>query len=193
MKSGYITPYWAELRGERYPVQPSEGDERGVWTLVCGTERLAVDVPEDLLAAVPAGESVTADFGSFTLTLCRAEDGRTRYRAAARGADGHEVTGPTETDDESACWGLLALLGDEQAPRACFFCRWSDVEPSTGWGHLGCAVAHAETYHRLATAAEPRRRKWGPQELLDWVDEWHTCERFDVRPPGYGYRGRPTP
>lgn len=191
MGAGYITPYFAELLGGRYLVRPAEGDEAGTWTLVCGTEHFPVDTPADLLAAAPPGTAVTADFGSFRLTLWSAEDGRPRYRAGVRARDGAEITGAVETDDERACWSLLAILGDERAPRACFFCRWSDVEPSTGWGHLGCAIEHAEAYHRVATEAEPRKRKWGTQGLLAWVDEWHACERFEVRPHDYGYRGRP--
>lgn len=193
MTPGYITPYWAELLGERCLVRPAEDHEDGTWTLVRGAELHPVDLPEDLLAGVQPGESVTADFGSFTLTMWLAEDGRPRFRAATRSSEGAEVMGPVETNDEQACWGLLATLGDEHSPRACFFCRWSDVEPSTGWGHLGCAVASADAYDQVATSPDARRRKWGSQGMLTWVDEWHHCERFEVRPHGYGYRGRPTP
>jgi hypothetical protein len=188
--AGYLTSYWVEIGGERALVRPSEGDEDGCFTLVLGARRIPVDVLADLLAAVIPGERVVADFGSFAIALRAGDDGKPRYQALSR-RNAEPVAGPVETDEELACWGLLAVLGDDRAPRACFFCRWSDVEPSTGWGHLGCAVDGAETYHAIATSPDPRRRKWGPQAMLRWVDEWHACERFEVRPLGYGYRGRP--
>jgi hypothetical protein len=147
------------------------------WAAIRG-RRYVVRAAED-------DEEGTADFGRFSLAMWTAEDGHPRYRAQAQ-----SVQGPVDEDEERACWGLLARLGDENAPRACFFCRWSDVEPSTGWGHLGCGVALAEDFHRRATSPDPRTRKWISCGL-DWVDEWHSCERFEVRPQGYGYRGRP--
>lgn len=188
---GYLTPYAVEIRGERFVVRPSESDEDGCFTLVHGDRRLPVDLLVDLLAAVDAGERVMADFGAWAIVLWRASDARPRYQARARSSEGVWIDGPVDDDEERACWALLARLGDDRAPRACFFCRWSDVEPSTGWGHLGCAVAYGKTYHEVATSPDPRRRKWGPQGLLAWVDEWHLCGRFEVRPVGYGYRGRP--
>ena len=184
----YITPFAAIIGGARFVVRASAGDEPGNFTLEHGDARIPVDHPSDLLAAAPAGERVTADYGAFTLTVWQGEDGRPRYRAAAQGKE------PAEDDDdeERACWRLLALLGDASAPRACFFCRWSEVEPSAGWGNLGCAVESATAYDAIARSTDSRRRKWGPQGLLEWVDEWAVCERFEVRPLGYGYRGRPT-
>ncbi len=164
----------------------SEGDESGRFTLVHGDELVPIDHPSDALALVEVGEVVAADFGRFELLMQKGEDGKTRYRASAEG-----VIGPEHEDEELACWGLLALLGDDHAPRACFFCRWSEVEPSSGWGNLGCAVAHREAYHRVATSSEARKRKWGASGLLRWVDEWFSCDAFEVRPVGYGYRGRP--
>jgi len=180
-----FTPYSAIIGGRRFTVRGALEDESGSFTLLFGEQRVHVDEPADLLSVVGPGEKVIADFGAFAITLWR--DGRVRYVAHADG-----VKGPECHDLELACWALLDMLGDEKAPRRCFFCRWSDVEPSTGWGNLGCAVERAQEYHQVATAPEPRRRKWGPQALFgDWVDEWYGCEKFEVRPRGYGYRGRP--
>jgi hypothetical protein len=184
--NAYI-PYRAIVRGTPHLVRPAVDEETGNYTLELGDARIHVDHPADLLAAVTDGEEVTADFETFSLTVRRAEDGRPRYRASAQG-----VTGPEDKDEEIACWRLLDLLGDENAPVACFFCLWSEVEPSTGWGNLGCAIKYADTYHDIATSTDTRRRKYGPSGMLDWVTEWHRCERFEVRPYGYGYRGRPT-
>lgn len=193
MPGRFETPFAAIVRGERCLVRQAEGDEEGNFTLVLGDARIAVDHPSDLVRAVPEGEAVVASFGPFELVMRRAEDGRCRYVARTPAKDGTLVTGPEDTDEEIALWRLLERLGDDQAPRACFFCRWSEVEPSTGWGNMGCAVRHADAYDAVATSTEPRRRKWGPQSMLSWVDEWQTCDRFEVRPVGYGYRGRPRP
>jgi hypothetical protein len=174
--------FHAIIGGARFVVRAAKDDEPGAFTLVLGEQLVAVHSPEDLLSVA---DRASCDFGAFSLTLWK-QDGRTRYRASSGG-----VAGPDAGDEERACWGLLDVLGDAKAPRACFFCRWSDVEPSTGWGNLGCAVKHAREYDEIATSADARRRKWGAQGLLDWVDEWFACDRFEVRPRGYGYRGRP--
>ena len=184
----YLLPYKALLRGRSYPVRPATAAEEGLFTLELDTTCVSIDEPSDLVAVVEQGAEATADFGAFLLVMWRAPDGRLRYRARTQ-----DVSGSASPDDETACWSLLDALGDARAPRACFFCRWSDVEPSTGWGHLGCAVDHSEDYHAVATSSDARRRKWGPQSLLTWVMEWHSCPRFEVRPLGYGYRGRPSP
>ena len=177
------TPFHAIVGGARFPVRAAVDGEPGNFTLVMGEQRFPIDHPAELLRAAQPGEKVVADFGRFSLTVWR--DERVWYRAAADGA-----VGPDDTDDERACWRLLDVLGEERAPHACFFCRWSEVEPSTGWGNLGCAVKHAAEYDAVATSSDARRRKWGAQALLEWVDEWFSCERFAVRPKGYGYRGR---
>ncbi|MBL8952329.1 MAG: hypothetical protein JNK82_16235 [Myxococcaceae bacterium] len=181
------TPFTAIIGGHRFTVRGATRDEPGNFTLCFGEQRVEVDDPEDLLAVVATGEEVIADFGRFALTLSRPAGGRVQYTAHAAG-----VKGPAADDVELACWGLLELLGDERAPRACFFCRWSEVEPSTGWGNLGCTVGSRAEYDRVATSPDARRRKWSSTALIqEWVDEWHGCAHFEVRPKGYGYRGRP--
>ncbi len=184
----YVLPYMVRIRDQQFLVRPSREQEDGNWTLEFGEQRVPIDLPDDLLGVAAGQESVFCEFGPFTLELRRGPDGRPLYRAHAQGACGQE-----DRDEERACWSLLDVLGDEKAPRACFFCRWSDVEPSTGWGHLGCALAHAKTYHEVATSNDPMRRKYSASSLLDWVAEWHCCAHFEVRPFGYGYRGRPRP
>ncbi len=179
------TPFAAIIGGRRFVVRGAQGDETGNFTLVFGEERVHVDDPADLLKVVTPGERVMVDFGAFGVTVWR--DAQVWYAAHAEG-----VKGPACPDLEAACWALLEVLGDTRAPHACFFCRWSDVEPSTGWGNLGCAVDRRADYDRVATSSDARTRKWGPQPLLlEWVDEWYGCGRFEVRPRRYGYRGRP--
>lgn len=182
----YLLPYRALLRGRAHPVRPATRDEEGLFILERDDERVSFDEPADLLSLVAHGEEVTADFDTFALVISRGSNGRPLYLARAQGVEGAQ-----SPDDELACWTLLDALGDARAPRACFFCRWSDVEPSSGWGNLGCAVAHADAYDAVATSSDARRRKWGHTAMLSWVMEWHSCERFEVRPYGYGYRGRP--
>lgn len=56
---------------------------------------------------------------------------------------------------------------------------------------LGCAAANRAQYHQIATSDDGRKRRSGVSLILHWVDEWHACDAFEVRPIGYGYRGRP--
>ena len=178
-------PFHAIIGGARFLVRKALDEEPGTWTLVLGEQLVDVDEPKDLLKVAAPGDRVSADFGAFSITMWRDAD-RTWYSAAAEG-----VAGAANTDLEEACWALLRELGDDRAPKACFFCKWSDVEPSTTWGNMGCAVANAAQYEEVATSSDGRRRKWGPQPLMSvWVDEWFACERFTVRPKGFGYRGR---
>jgi hypothetical protein len=72
----------------------------------------------------------------------------------------------------------------------CFFCRWSDVEASTGWGHLARFVEQGAEYDSYFAAG--KTPKWVASALRClWVDEWHSYERWVLRPKDYGYRGRP--
>jgi hypothetical protein len=85
------------------------------------------------------GALLTAHVERFHLHLYRGEDGRPRYSGAV-GA----IEGPDDCDDERAQWGLLDRLGDPPAPRACFVCRWSDVESGPGSSNLDCLHRHRE-------------------------------------------------
>lgn len=170
-------PYRAIVDGVTYEIRDKEWHYRG--TVV------EVDQPADFLTPLAPGVEVRLDFERFALHVGRDEDGKPRYRAIV----GDRV-GADSNDEERALWSLLTALGDDQAPRACFFCRWSDVEPSTGWGHLGCFAENKAVYASAAESDEPRRRKWVTSLGCSWVDEWDGCDEFEVRPLGYGYRGR---
>ncbi len=142
------------------------------------------------MAVVDPRRGVTLDFGRFALELRRV-DGRVRYRAAAV-AGGRRICTKEHLDEERALWELAARLPGDATPRACFFCRWSDVEPNTGWGNLACFVERADEYHQIATQGSARERKWVTAAIeRSWVDDWHSCARWEPRPVGYGYRGRP--
>jgi len=177
------------IDGHRLTVRVGTPDEAGAWMVDLPTGSQPIDSPEDLLRLVPAGARVTADFEHFQLHLRRGEDGRPRYTGAV-GA----IEGPEDRNDERALWALLDRLGDAQAPRACFFYRWSDVESGAGWGNLACLHRHREDYERyLERCAEPGgpRARWVTSAVPGaWVDEWWSCTDFTVRPPGHGYRGR---
>ncbi|MFO0602161.1 MAG: hypothetical protein U0324_03250 [Polyangiales bacterium] len=174
-------PYAACCGKQRGVVRRAEGDEEGTWTWVVGDARLAIDAPDDFLRHVGAGDVVTMALGPFEVDVWRGADGKARYRGRVDGRDG-----PERTDVE---WALWALVGDGEAPRACFFCRWADVEPSTGWGNLGCH-ALAAGYDEVARSPDPLRRKYGRNGMAVWVVEWHGCDGFALLPRGYGYRGR---
>jgi hypothetical protein len=74
--------------------------------------------------------------------------------------------------------------------RGCFFCKFSDYEPNTGFGHLYCFVADNEGYSRLAASSDPMVRKYKIWDLpYRPVDEFYCCEQFEPRPPQWGYRG----
>ncbi len=135
---------------------------------------------------MPPGVQVTIDYARFAVTVWRDAAGKTHYRGS-RG----DVSGPERGDAEAALRTLLDVLGDADAPRACFFCRWSDVENGTGWGHLGCFVDRKAAYDHFVTATGGPGLKWVTGLGCGWVDEWHSCDEFEVRPIGYGYRGRP--
>jgi hypothetical protein len=182
-----LLPHRASACDRSAQVRPARDDEPGLWTWEFDGRSIPVDVPSDFTAAVDRGVEVTIDYARFSLIVWRGADGALRYRAVL-GA----VAGPERRDEELALWALLEQLGDTASPRACFFCRWSDVEPGSGWGNLGCFVAQKVEYDAIATSEDNRRRKWVTSTLPPvWVDEWYACDQFEVRPIGYGYRGRP--
>lgn len=170
-------PYRAIVDGVTHEIRDKE------WHYGGGV--VEIDHPADFVAPLAPGVVVRLDFDRFALDVWRDAAGKPRYRASSGASVGAETH-----DEERALWSLLTTLGDERAPRACFFCRWSDVEPSTGWGHLGCFVENQAAYTSAATSDEPRRRKWVTSLGCTWVDEWDGCDEFSVRPRGYGYRGR---
>jgi hypothetical protein len=176
--------------GERWGVvRAARDDEDGGWIWELDGRLIPIDVPSDFTAAVEPGVEVTIDYGRFGLIVWRDAAGQVHYRGTC-GA----VVGPERSDEELALWALLDQLGDGAAPRACFFCRWSEDEnpAGTGWNHLGCVLPRKAEYDAAATSDEARRRKWGCTAMVsEYVDEWHVCDEFEVRPVGYGYRGRP--
>jgi hypothetical protein len=180
-------PHRASVGNESGDVRAARGDESGNWTWEFGERLVHIDQPSDFTSAVEQGVEVKIDYGRFGLIVWRSVDGQLHFRGTAGG-----TTGPERNDDELAMWALLDEVGDAATPRACFFCRWSDIEPSTGWGNLGCFVDRKAAYDEIATCNDPRRRKWVSSTLKPvWVDEWYYCEQFELRPVNYGYRGRP--
>jgi hypothetical protein len=146
-----------------------------------------VDLPADLAAALQPGEELVVNYGPFAMGLRRDGEGRVWLRGALG-----EAQGPERQDEELALWALLEALGEERAPRACFYCRWSDVEPSSGWGNLGCFLQAGPAYDRFLAEAKPGQLRWITSRLpLRWVREWESCPAFALRPHGLGYRGRP--
>lgn len=183
-------PFRVCVDGRAYPArEASEERYEAYVVLVDGVEH-GFDLLEEVLELPMVDErrGVTLDFGRFELAL-RRRDGRVVFQAAAS-AGGVRVTSRESGDEERALWDLAARLEDAQAPRACFFCRWSEVGPSSGWGHLGCMIAVADAYHERVTRGSAWEIKWASTLRRDWVDEWHSCARWELRPLGYGYRGR---
>ena len=92
---------------------------------------------------------------------------------------------------EEALGELRDHLG-EATLRACFFCKWSDYEPSASTGHLGCFRAVKPAYEAIATSDDPWTRKYKKESLHAerlWVDELNVCDEVERRPRGFGYRG----
>jgi hypothetical protein len=92
---------------------------------------------------------------------------------------------------EDALADLRAALPG-QAVHACYFCKWSDYEPSTTTGHLGCFRAVKPEYEAIATSPDALVRKYRKESLYAdrvWVDELNVCDQFTKRPVGFGYRG----
>jgi hypothetical protein len=177
-------PFQLRVRGELVDVLPTASDDAGdgTWTCeVAGTRRY-FDLPDGMLDWVEEGEWVVCSFGSFELWARRSE-GRVEYRGRVE-LDGREVFSEASWDEEQALWSLANALPAVSVPRACFFCRWSEVEKSAGWGHLSCNVEQAAAYeHHL----EHGDRRW-PFLTNQWVDEWHGCPKWQLRPLGFGYR-----
>lgn len=93
---------------------------------------------------------------------------------------------------EGALSDLRLALGEEGTLRSCFFCKWSDYEPSTSTGHLGCFRAVKSEYEAIATSEDAWTRKYKKESLWPdrvWVDELNACDDFERRPRGFGYRG----
>jgi len=93
---------------------------------------------------------------------------------------------------EDALADLRVALGEDETVRSCFFCKWSDYEPSTSTGHLGCFRAVKAEYEAIATSEDARTRKYAKERFHAeriWVDELNVCDEFERRPSGFGYRG----
>lgn len=167
------------------PVTPAPDDHEGdgSWTFELDGARFYFDLPDGPADLVPEGVWVRCSFGSFDLCV-RRNDGRVEYRAELV-LDGAVVASDVSTDEERALWELANALPPALAPKACFFCRHSEVEKSTGWGHLCCNVREAAAHERHV---ETGNRLW-PFLTNDWVDEWHSCSEWKLRPAGFGYRG----
>ncbi|MFI5296697.1 MAG: hypothetical protein ACHREM_01250 [Polyangiales bacterium] len=93
---------------------------------------------------------------------------------------------------EDALSDLRAALGGGATIRSCFFCKWSDYEPSTSTAHLGCFRDAKAEYEAIATADDNWTRKYKKEGLHArrvWVDELNSCREFERRPKGFGYRG----
>jgi hypothetical protein len=172
------TPYAAIVHGRRVQVELAGKGDPCIWKLMLDGRQIDISEPEDLLTI---SDPATADFGHFTLQM-RTVRKRTLYLASADGKRGLE-----STDVEQALWSLMRQT---QAPMTCFFCRWSDVEPSTGWGNLGCFIDDGKRYDAYIAAGQ--RLKWVTTVAkCVWTDEWHSCQSWSLRPKGHGYRGRP--
>jgi len=74
--------------------------------------------------------------------------------------------------------------------RICFFCKHSDYEPNTSFGHLYCFVKDKEIYSKIASSSSNRDKKYSIWNLNSTpVDEFHSSDGFEPRPPDWGYRG----
>ncbi len=175
----------ASVAGVRGELRPSNDAESGRFTLTAGGVTRPVDGPEDWVEGAELGAEVSVDYGGFTLTVRRAPKGK-RYRASALGVRGEE-----RVDEELALWSLLEALGEERAPRACFFCKWADVEAGGGWGNYGCFVEASAAYEKYCAGESGAALKWVTSLGPRWIDPWESCDRFRLRPVGFGYRVRP--
>jgi hypothetical protein len=76
-------------------------------------------------------------------------------------------------------------------PRRCYFCRFSDYEPSASLGLLRCylgeAVAYCDAAAEIQSNPDARYRIFGLRGQA--VDDLGTCAAFEIRPPNWGYRG----
>jgi len=168
--------------GDWAPVREALDEEAAalIWEHASGPR--VADHPDDF---VFDSVEVEIDYGPFALHVRRGTTSRMLYRARIG-----DVVGPEHSDEERALWSVLELVGD--APRACFFCKWSDVEASTGWGNFGCFVEQRAAYERyVAEHAGKASLKWVSSLGCTWVEPFHGCDRFELRPIGFGYRGRP--
>ncbi len=179
----YTKPFRVRVGDRLADVVPAGDASDGPWVCQWGGEERSFDDVADFAALAPDGDWVTCDFGTFAVHVRKAAS-RVEYRAEAI-IEGTTIESGIHHDEEAALWELANAVAPSAVPRACFFCRYSEVEKSAGWGHLCCNVADKKSYE--AWASSPGRT-W-PLLSGKWVDEWDGCDEWEVRPRGHGYRG----
>jgi len=95
---------------------------------------------------------------------------------------------------ESGLEGALVQTGELVKStghfRICFFCKYSDYEPNTSFGHLYCFVNDKEPYNKIASSSSNWDKKYSIWNLYRTpIDEFYSSDGFEPRPPDWGYRG----
>jgi len=113
------------------------------------------------------------------------------WQASTRVA-GNDVETSENEDLDEVLHDLREKLRASGCFQICDWCKFSDVEPQTGFGHLYCLVERRKDYVKVATSGRSGSWSHNFNKLtppFTAVSEFHSCGSFEVRPANWGYRG----